>query len=152
MTISSAMDLGNNNQTSRYKHQKSSRIKTQQPKKMENQRHEFDLEKRTTEFAKQVVRYCMKLPKNSMNERFKGQLAGCSGSVGANYREANDCLGPKDFKHRLKISRKEAKETIHWLEISDIANHEFHDECAACLDEANQLKNILSSIIRKLED
>jgi four helix bundle protein len=44
--------------------------------------------------------------------------------VGANYREANDALGKKDFIHRLKISRKEAKETIHWLELIGEANNE----------------------------
>lgn len=117
----------------------------------EDSKHKFDLEERTTEFAKQVIRYCLKLPHNSMNERFKGQLAGCCGSVGANYREANDSLGPKDFKHRLKIARKETKETIHWLEISNEANPDYHDECLACQDEASQLKNILSAIIRKLK-
>ena len=121
--------------------------------KNENQnQHPFDLEKRTTEFAKQVIRYCLKLPKNSINERINGQLAGCSGSVGANYREANDCLGPKDFIHRLKISRKEAKEAIHWLEISIEANPDHLAEGNACLQEAHELKNILSAIIRKLGD
>ncbi len=75
--------------------------------------HKFDLEKRTTEYAKKVIRLCLTLPRNSINERLKEQIVGSSGSIGANYREANDALGKKDFIHRLKISRKEAKETIH---------------------------------------
>ena len=58
---------------------------------------EFDLEKRTTDFAKAVIRMCKDLPANSMNERLIGQLVGAAGSIGANYREANDSLGKKDF-------------------------------------------------------
>ncbi len=76
---------------------------------------EFDLEKRTTEFAKAVIYLCKKLPRNSMNNKLVGQVVGSEGSVGANYREANDALGKKDFIYHLKISRKEAKETLHWF-------------------------------------
>lgn len=79
---------------------------------MEN-KHKFDLEERTTEFGKRVVRLCISLPKNSINNRLTGQAVGSAGSVGANYREANDSLGKKDLIMRMKISRKEAKETIH---------------------------------------
>lgn len=112
---------------------------------------EFNLEKRTTEFAKKVVKLCRLLPKDSINNRITGQLAGCSGSVGANYREANDALGKKDFILRMKISRKEAKETIHWLEIAKEANEEsFHQEINNCIKEAIEIKNILSSIIIKV--
>jgi len=108
---------------------------------------EFDLERRTTEFAKSVIRLCRELPKNSMNDRLIGQITGSSGSVGANYREANDALGKKDFVHRLKISRKEAKETMHWLEIIQEANPDF--KIINLLQEATELKNILSAIINK---
>jgi len=65
-------------------------------------KHAFDLEKRSTEFARQVVRLCKRLPRNPMNVRMTGQAVGSAGSVGANYREANDALGKKDFVHRLK--------------------------------------------------
>ncbi|OGM99575.1 MAG: hypothetical protein A3B91_03465 [Candidatus Yanofskybacteria bacterium RIFCSPHIGHO2_02_FULL_41_29] len=113
--------------------------------------HEFDLEKRTTEFAKQVIRLCKELPKNSMNNRLIGQIVGSAGSIGANYREANDALGKKDFIHRIKISRKEAKETIHWLELIEVANPEFTDKITSIKKETEELKNILSSIINKFQ-
>src|SRR3989338_9229137 len=83
---------------------------------------EFDLERRTTEFAKAVIRVCKTLPRNPMNDRLVGQVVGASGSVGANYREANDALGKKDFIQRLKIARREAKESLHWLELVLEAN------------------------------
>ncbi len=87
--------------------------------------HEFDLEKRTTEFAKRVIRLCKSLPANPINNRLTGQAVGSAGSVGANYREANDALGKKDFAQRLRIARREAKEVIHWLELIKEANPEF---------------------------
>jgi four helix bundle protein len=56
---------------------------------------EYNLEKRTTEFAKTVIRLCKQLPDNPMNSRLVGQVVGAAGSIGANYREANDALGKK---------------------------------------------------------
>ena len=89
--------------------------------------HNFDLEKRTTEFAKRVIKLCRALPSDSINNRLTGQATGSAGSVGANYREANDALGKKDFLHRLRIARKEAKETMHWLECIETANPQFKE-------------------------
>ena len=109
----------------------------------------FDLEERTTEFAKRVVRLCRALPKDSINSRLSGQVVGSAGSVGANYREANDALGKKDFLHRLKISRKEAKETMHWLDLVEEANPAFGLRMKELKQEARELKNILSAIIEK---
>lgn len=114
--------------------------------------HEFDLEKRTTEFAKRVIRLCKDLPKSPMNDRLTGQIVGSAGSVGANYREANDALGKKDFAHRMKISRKEAKETMHWLELIEEANPEFGKRMSDIKKEAEEIKNILSAIINKTHE
>lgn len=113
--------------------------------------HVFDLEKRTTEFAKQTIRLCRKLSRDSINSRLVGQVVGSSGSVGANYREANDALGKKDFVHRLKISRREAKETIHWFDLIETANPNFKEEIFILTCEAVELRNILSTIIKKVE-
>lgn len=116
-----------------------------------NQRHEFDLERRTTEFAKKVIQLCKKLPRNPINDRLTGQAAGSSGSIGANYREANDALGKKDFQNRMKIARKETKEIIHWLELIPVANPEFEKEAKELIEEAVELRNILSAIINKVQ-
>ena len=112
---------------------------------------EFDLEKRTTEFAKSVIKVCKQLPNNSVNDRLVGQVVGSASSIGANYREANDALGKKDFLQRLKISRREAKECIHWLELILEANTEIAVEIRPLLKECEELKNILSAIINKSE-
>ena len=116
-----------------------------------NNKSKYDLEDRTTEFAKRVIRLCKVLPKSSMNNRLIGQAVGSAGSVGANYREANDALGKKDFTHRLKIARKEAKEIMHWLELIEEANPELKLRMQELKQEAKELKNILSAIIDKAE-
>lgn len=112
---------------------------------------EFDLEDRTTRFAKDVIQLCKKLSRNVINIELISQLVRSAGSIGANYREANDALSKKDFVHRTKITRKEAKESQHWLELVLEANHgsALDQEIKSLLDEANQLKKIFSAIIEK---
>ena len=112
----------------------------------------FDLERRTTEFAKRVIRLCRALPKDAINNRITGQAVGSAGSVGANYREANDALGKKDFICRMKIARKESKETLHWLECIEEANPELINRMQEIKQECLEIKNILSSIINKVEN
>ena len=109
----------------------------------------FDLEERTLEFAKQVIKLCKQLPQNVINKELIAQLIRASGSVGANYREANDALSKKDFNHRIKITRKEAKESSYWLELLKEANPEYREEISKLLTEAVELKKIFSSIADK---
>ena len=73
-----------------------------------------------------------------------------SGSVGANYREANESLSKKDFLMRMKISRKEAKESVYWLRlIHETNNLRNANEAQKLIQEASELKKILSSILEK---
>lgn len=112
-------------------------------------KHKFDLEERTTEFARKVIRLCKRLPRDPINDRLIGQVTGSSGSIGANYREANDALGKKDFIHSLKIARREAKETCHWLILLKEANPGKEKEFQDLIEEAKEYKSIFSSIIQK---
>ncbi|MDP3957272.1 MAG: four helix bundle protein [bacterium] len=111
----------------------------------------FDLEERTLDFAKRVVRMCKELPFNTVNDKLINQIIRSAGSVGANYREANDALGAKDFLMRLKISRKEAKETHFWLELIIEANPTLKKRIEGLFQESLELKKILSAIIMKLQ-
>jgi len=111
----------------------------------------YDLEERTTDFGKAVVKVCLKLSKGPINNRLIDQVIGSSGSIGANYREANDSLGKKDFIQHLKIARRESKEAQHWLELLMEANQDKKDEIKTLLKEAGEFRNILSSIINKSE-
>lgn len=109
-----------------------------------------ELENRTTTFAKQVIAVCQKLPRNRVNDPMVSQAVRATGSVGANYREANEALGKKDFVYRLRVARKEAKEAYYWFELLLAANPEFAEELAKLLREAEELRNILSAIITKV--
>ncbi len=109
----------------------------------------FDLEERTLMFAKRVIVLCKALPRNTVNAKLVDQIIRSAGSVGANYREANDALGKKDFLMRLRIARKEAKETEFWLELIVEANPSFEKRMVDLLREITELRKILSSIISK---
>lgn len=111
---------------------------------------EYDLEKRTLKFAKDVIHLCKKIPKTITNTELVKQLVKSGTSVGANYREANESLGKKDLVFRLKIARKEAKESTYWLELIVEANPAFNDTIKPLLQESKELRNILTSIINKL--
>ena len=80
------------------------------------------------------------------------QVVRSSGSVGANDIEANESLSKKDFVMRIKICRKEAKESRYWLRLIDISgNGEYEEERKALIQEATELMNIFGSILRKSE-
>ncbi|MBW6459980.1 MAG: four helix bundle protein [Bacteroidales bacterium] len=113
--------------------------------------HMYDLEERTLKLAIDVRNFTKILPKAISNYEDAKQLIRSSGSIGANYIEANESLSRKDFNMRLKISRKEAKETIYWLRIILNANQnqEIAIACEALIKESIEIKNILSSIIIK---
>jgi len=112
---------------------------------------QYDLEGRTLSFAKKVRSFIRELPKNIGNIEDGKQLARSSGSVGANYIEANEALSKKDFLMRIKISRKEAKESTYWLSLVDIPeeNRGLEKERQELLQEATELMMILSAIMRK---
>jgi four helix bundle protein len=108
------------------------------------------LEERTFQFAKSIRLYIKKLPITISNTEDIKQLVRSSGSVGANYIEANESLSKKDFLFRLKISRKEAKESAYFLRLIYATNPtEFEAGGIELCEEAVQLKKIFSAIIEK---
>ncbi len=115
----------------------------------QNKIYKSTLDERTLEFAKRIIGLCKALPKNTVNIELVRQLVRAGASVGANYREANDALSKKDFIYRMRISRKETKETKYWLELVIEANPEFKKRTEPLLQESVELIKILSSIIGK---
>ena len=112
---------------------------------------QYDLEDRTLTFAKRTRDFIGKLPKNLINIEYGKQLIRSSGSVGANYIEANESLSKKDCIMRVKISRKEAKESIYWLKLIKTKNIKIDKQRQELIQEATELMKILSTIMRKLE-
>ncbi len=115
-------------------------------------RKQYDLEERTYQFARNVRALVKKLKMNYANQEDGKQLIRSSGSVGANYIEANESLSKKDFLMRIKICRKEAKESRCWLNLLDMQyNSDLEDKREELRDEATELTSIFGSIIRKSE-
>ena len=110
---------------------------------------QYDLEERTLRFAADVRVFIKRLPKTIANIEDSKQVVRSSGSVGANYIEANEALSKKDFVMRIKISRKEAKESKFWLSLSDTGDNTLNIEKAVLLKEADELMKIFSAIMRK---
>lgn len=112
----------------------------------------YDLEERTFEFARRCRQFVKRLPRTLENLEDGPQLVRSSGSVGANYIEANEAFSKKDFLMRAKISRKEVKESRYWLRLVDTRNDPILEkERQALIAEATELMNIFGSIIRKSE-
>jgi len=114
-----------------------------------NSKH-YDLEDRTLAFAKKVRAFVKKLRKTIANIEDGKQLVRSSGSVGSNYIEGNEALSKKDFVMRIKICRKEAKESRYWLNLIDTEGEpEQENERKELVKEATELMNIFGSISRK---
>lgn len=110
----------------------------------------YNLEERSLKFARDC-RFLVRDLKSTISNIEDGkQLVKSSGSVGANYIEANEKLGDKDLKFRLRIARKEAKESEYWLKLLKELNNEQKDRIDRLISEASELKKILSAIINKL--
>jgi four helix bundle protein len=112
--------------------------------------NKYNLEKRTLNFAKSVRMFVKKLSKTIANIEDSKQVVRSSGSIGANYIEANESLSKKDFILRIKICRKEAKETCYWLRLVDMSNNEEHEiENKDLISESSQLMKIFGAILEK---
>ena len=109
----------------------------------------YNLEDRTYLFARECRFFIKALPKTLNNIEDGRQLIRASGSVGANYIEANEKLGDKDFLMRAKIARKEAKEAAYWLKLLRDLNEGYKSKAEELITEAVELRKILSSIINK---
>jgi len=110
----------------------------------------YDLGERTFQFAKKTTLYVKDLPKSISILEYSRQVINSSGSVGANYIEANEALSKKGFAMRVKICRKEAKESAYWLRLIVETNEErWRQEGKILFSEALELKRIFSSILGK---
>lgn len=114
---------------------------------------QYDLEERTYLFAKNTRAFVRKLEKTVANIEDGKQLVRSSGSVAANYIEANESLSVKDFVHRIKICRKEAKESRLWLRLVYISEESvsLDIERNSLAQEAFELTKIFASIVHDKE-
>ncbi len=108
---------------------------------------QYDLESRTLFFAQKIREFAKNLPRTISNIEDIKQVIRSSGSIGANYIEANESLSKKDFVMRIKICRKEAKETEYWLQLLNVGKLEAEREDLK--KESNEFRKIFGSILEK---
>jgi four helix bundle protein len=109
----------------------------------------YDLGERTFLFAKNVIGFVDVLPKTIANIEIAKQVVRSSGSVGANYIEANESISKKDFALRIKICRKEAKESKYWLSLIETKDTNLDEIKNSLAGEAYELTKIFNSIAEK---
>ena len=120
---------------------------------MEEQNKKYDLEERTALFAERVRDFCLKLPKNAANAEYISQLIRAGSSPGANYIEANESIGDKDFKMKIKTCRRESKESSYSLRLTITdGSKEMQDEKNYLRQEAKEFVLIFTAILKKRGD
>src|SRR3989338_1196618 len=108
--------------------------------------NKYDLEERTALFSERLIELCKKAPKTSITIPIIDQLIRSGTSIGANYCEANGASSKKDFKNKIFICKKEAKETKYWLRLLAKAVEDLKEECGKLWQEAQELTLIFSKI------
>ncbi len=106
----------------------------------------YDLEERTAKFAEDIITLCKKVPLSVIIKPLIDQLIRSGTSIGANYAEANGASSRKDFKNKIFICKKEAKETKYWLKLLSTSTSSLDDNCTTLWKEAQELTLIFSKI------
>ena len=118
---------------------------------MDNKEFGKQLEKRTKEFAVEIIKLSIKLPSTAEGNVLKNQITKSGTSVGANYREANRSRSKADFRNKIKICESEASETVYWLEIIQYMNWEDPLIIEPVIKEANEILALFTSIGKNLK-
>lgn len=121
-------------------------MQTNQPSNQSNP--PYNLEERTFNFAQKVIDYVSVLPQNVAHIEINKQLVRSAGSVGANYIEANEALGKKDFIMKIRTFKREAKESRYWLKLTR-PKPDMTEEQNSLIQEATELMKIFGAIIEK---
>ena len=112
---------------------------------------EYDLEERTAVFAERVIDFALEVERNPVTLPLIGQLVSAATSIGANYCEADDAESKKDFRHKIGLCRKEARETKYWFRMIARAAPKSKPAARPLWNEAKELHLIFSKIRRSSE-
>ncbi len=110
---------------------------------------EYDLEERTARFGEDVIAFAKRIPVNEVSRSLISQLVRAAASVGANYVEADDSDSKKDFRFKIGLCRREAKESKHWLRMVVAAEPALREPARPLWQEAKELNLIFGAIRRK---
>jgi len=106
----------------------------------------YDLEDRTRDFSKTIIKLIKTVKTNITNQNICSQLIRSATSIGANYREANNGSSKKDFLNKIYICRKEAEETKYWIELLAESEEDKKAELRKIWQEAHELTLIFNKV------
>lgn len=111
----------------------------------------YDLEERTARLGEEIIRFARKIPESPITKPLITQLVRSGTSIGANYCEADDSESKKDFQHKIGISKKESRETKHWLRMIVVAVPDSKEDARKLWVETRELNLIFNAIVNKLK-
>jgi four helix bundle protein len=111
----------------------------------------YDLEERTAKYGEATIMFAKKIPYGKVTERIIPQYVAAGTAIGALYCEADDAESGKDFKHKMSIAKKEAREVKYWLRMIVVAVPELKDEARILWQEAKELHLIFNAIVQKIK-
>jgi four helix bundle protein len=111
----------------------------------------YDLEERTAVFSERVIDFALEVERNPVTAPLISQLVRAATSIGANYCEADDAESKKDFRHKIGLCRKEARETKYWFRMIARAAPQSKSELRRLWQEAKELHLIFSKIRRSCD-
>ena len=115
---------------------------------VDDERPEFDLAERTARFSEQVIRFARSVKGDHITRPLISQLVRAATSIGANYCEAVESGSTKEFRYRLSICKREARETQYWLRMVAVATPETKDGGRDLWKEARKLTLIFAAAYR----
>ena len=113
-----------------------------------NNKKPYDLEERTAQFGESIIDFTKTIPNTPINRPLIGQIIRSGTSIGANYMEADAAESKRDFRHKIALCKKEAKETMHWLRMISRAAPQIKGKCRELWKEAHELTLIFSTILK----
>ena len=111
-----------------------------------------ELEEKFEQFGEKVIDLAKKVQKNNITMPIVSQFIRSGTSIGANYMEANGASSKQDFRNKIYICKKEAKETMHWLRMLARADDKNKDECRILWQETKGYAKLFSSITATLRN
>ncbi len=123
-------------------------VKDQKPNETQSPNEKvYDLEDRTARHGEDIIKFVKSIERDEVNRPLISQVVRSATSIGANYMEADGAESKKDFRHKIALCKKEAKETKHWLRMIAKANPHRNKDCRRLWQEAQELTLIFSSIL-----
>ena len=110
-----------------------------------------DLRTRTSDFALQIIRLYVSLPKTTEAQVIGKQFLRSGTSIGAHYREGYRAKSDADIVNKFETALQELDETDYWLDLLIKANIVSAQKVEPLIKETNELIAIFVTIVKKVK-